>query len=234
MTAYRPNEAGGLYTVYSQHRAYFNSINKNKWEPRQQMLQDLKDEIDRWKRNQEQVVLMMDCNEDVRDVRFRKFLREVGMKEIILDRHGMEAPATHINGTLPIDGIFATVSVNIVKGGYTSFADGVQGQRTDHRCLWVDLAIQEVFGQKTPPLIRFAGQRVKSTHPKIVNRFNTAYKKYVIRNQLAHKVYQLEGKVTFPIQHIHQVEAKEIAKLRQEGIQYADKRCRRLFRGAIA
>ena len=72
------------------------------------------------------------------------------MQEVILDRHGTNAPATYIEGSLPIDGIFATAAVNIVQGGYTSFADGVQGQRTDHRCLWVDIALTEVFGHITP------------------------------------------------------------------------------------
>ena len=72
---------------------------------------------------------MMDCNEDVRSPMLKKFLLEVGMQEVILDRHGTNAPATYIEGSLPIDGIFATAAVNIVKGGYTSFAEGVQGQQ---------------------------------------------------------------------------------------------------------
>ena len=82
---------------------------------------------------------------------FKKFLNNVGMQEVLLHRHSTNAPATHIKGTLPIDGIFATAAVNIVQGGYTSFTDGVQGQRTDYRCLWVDIALTDVFGQNTPP-----------------------------------------------------------------------------------
>ena len=145
------------------------------------MLNDLTSEINRWKRNREQVIIMMDCNEDVRSESFKKFLNDVGMKDIIMARHGDKAPSTCIDGSLPIDGIFATAAINIVQGGYTSFADRVQGQRTDHHCLWVDISIQEVFGHKTPALIQFGGHRVKSSHPNIVNKFNTQYKK--IRNQ---------------------------------------------------
>ena len=58
----------------------------------------------------------------------KKFLLEVGMQEVLLERHGTNAPATYIEGSLPIDDIFATAAVNIVQGGYTSFADDVQGQ----------------------------------------------------------------------------------------------------------
>ena len=87
------------------------------------MLTDLTTEINCWKRNREQVIIMMDCNEDERSDSFRKFLNDVGMKDIIMARHGDQAPATYIDGSLPIDGIFATAVVNIVQGGYTSFAE---------------------------------------------------------------------------------------------------------------
>ena len=103
-----------------------------------QMLNNFTTEIHKWKKNWEQVIVMMDCNEDVRSTHFQKFLKGVGMKEIIMERHGKQAPATYIDGNLPIDGIFATAAVTIVQGGYTSFVDGVQGQRTDHRCCgWI-------------------------------------------------------------------------------------------------
>ena len=72
--------------VYSQHRSsYYNDIQKNQWELQSQMLQDLSNEITKWKQQQEQVILMMDCNEDVRSPMLKKFLLEVGMQEVILD-----------------------------------------------------------------------------------------------------------------------------------------------------
>ena len=108
--------------------------------------------------------------------------------EIIMDRHGKHASATYIDGNLPINRIFATASVNIVQGGYTSFADGVQSQQTDHQCLWVDISIQGLFWRT--PSQEFA--------PTIVNKFNTNCKQFVIKNRLAHKTFQLERAITFP------------------------------------
>ena len=110
-----------------------------------------------------------------------------------------------------------------MKGRYTSFAEGVQGQQTDHRCLWVDIALTDVFGHITLPLMRFAGQRVKSSDPRIVNKFNTSYKRFVLQNKLSHRIFRLEQEVTYPIQPRHQQEAEDIARLRSEGIQFADK-----------
>ena len=71
------------------------------------MLDDLRTAIHKWKRNREQIILIMDCNEDVRSRNFQQFLKDVGMHEIIQQRHGSEAPATYIDGSTPIDGIFA-------------------------------------------------------------------------------------------------------------------------------
>ena len=218
ITAYRPNPSAGPYTVYAQHRAFFNEIQKAKWEPRKQMLEDLKQEIKKWKNDKEQVILMMDCNEDVRGETMTHFLDETGMKEIILQRHGSKAPGTYIDGQAPIDGIFTSCSLEAVKAGYTSFLDGVQGQRTDHRCLWVDIDVVAVFGNKTPPLLKFTGRRVQSRNPNIVKTFNKKYKEFAIKHRLAQRIFQLEREVTFPISN-EQIElAETIVQQRYEGI----------------
>ena len=197
------------------------------------MLTDLKKYIHRWKNQDEQIVLLMDCNEDVRSGNIQAFLSEVDMREAILHKHGNDAPGTHINGTHPIDGIFTTRSVSIQSGGYCSFDQGVQGKRTDHRCLWIDVRITTVFREKMPPLMKFCGRRVKTTDPRIVERFNSHYKKFVIKHQMAQRIFRLEQSVTCPISDQHQQEAETLAHLWQQGIQYADKRCRRLFRGLV-
>ena len=43
------------------------------------------------------------------------------MHDVITDRHCTQAPATFIDG----DGILAIDAIKIVRGGYTSFAEGV-------------------------------------------------------------------------------------------------------------
>ena len=100
---------------------------------------------------------MMDCNEDVWSDWMQQFLNDVGMKEVIHDRRRSQAPGTYIDGKVPIDGIFSTCAVTIQQGGYTSFEQGVQGQRTDHQCLWVDIETEALFGSKTTPLMQFQG-----------------------------------------------------------------------------
>ena len=63
---------------------------------------------------------------------------------------------------------------------------------------------------------------------------STRVLRFIIQNKLSHQIFRLERDVTYPIQPHHQHEAEDIARLRSEGIQYADRRCRRLFRGEVA
>ena len=122
---------------------------------------------------------------------------------------------------------------HIKSGGYTGFNQGVQGQRTDHRCLWIDMPTSALIGSKTPPITRFQGRRFKSGHPKIAKHFNKKYEEFMIKNNLHQAIYRLEADVCFPITDEQRDRVEKIAKLRAEGIQYADKKCRWLFRAEI-
>ena len=65
---------------------------------------------------------------------------------------------------------------------------------------------------------------MKSKHPRIAHRLNHMYNKHFgIKHGLAHKIFQLEAEVEFPITQEQKLKAEEIAKLRSDGIQYADK-----------
>ena len=61
----------------------------------------------------------------------------------------------------PIDGIFATFDIQPIQCGYESFDRGVQADRADHRCLWADLDLEQVFGHVLPPLQRPPSRRLK-------------------------------------------------------------------------
>ena len=112
ITAYRPNASTGPFTVHSQQVEYYNEI-KMSCNPRQQMLDDLQLAIVQWKEEGHQIVLQMDCNEDVRSTAFQRFLQTTGLRDSILHRHGTNAPATYIDGSNPIDGIFVTPAIEI-------------------------------------------------------------------------------------------------------------------------
>jgi hypothetical protein len=65
----------------------------------------------------------------------------------------MKAPSTYRRNTTdtPIDGIWASLGVNIITGGYFEMDEVIPG--TEHRCLWVDIDHKVAFGQDGTPLI---------------------------------------------------------------------------------
>jgi hypothetical protein len=53
------------------------------------------------------------------------------------------------NGSLEIDGIWATPSIWIEQGGY--LADGQAMPRTNHRALWINVTYECMYGHILPP-----------------------------------------------------------------------------------
>jgi hypothetical protein len=236
ITAYRPikTAAASLYTVYRQHWAHYKSLGTER-DPRAAILDDLTTAIQEWRKDGEHIVLMMDANEDVRGTTMTQFLATLQMREVILERNGEDvAPRTHIRGQKPIDGIFVTDSIDIINGGYASFDQGVQARRADHRCLWIDIHVVDVFGHRMPGPVKFQARRVNGQDPRTINAFNAHYKAFALRTGLARRIFWLEDHAVYPLPIELHAEAEAIAQLRYEGIQYADKRCRKLHLGGAA
>ena len=119
ISAYRPcaNKSAGTKNVYSQQRRYFNKLGKN-WDPRKALLQELAEVIKGCHEEGENVVLVMDCNEDVFSKNIQTFLKSCDLKDAIVSKHiTLEGrpPATYEGGTKTIDGIFTSVNIQTVK-----------------------------------------------------------------------------------------------------------------------
>jgi hypothetical protein len=82
------------------------------------------------------VVLLAYLNADFRGDKTRKYMADLGMREVITEFHGDEVPPTYNRVSKPIDGIFMTQDLYIVQGGYMHFDMGIG---SDHRCLWLDI-----------------------------------------------------------------------------------------------
>jgi hypothetical protein len=238
ITAYRPvtTAMAKVYLVYRQHWADFKALDEEyAMDPRDQILLDLTTLIQGWRDEGDHVVLMMDANEDVRSKHMKDFLCNLHMQEVLLEKHGETvAPRTHIRGSVPIDGIFATESLDILRGGYAAFDEGVKAKRADHRCLWIAVCITAVFCHTMPGPLKHAARQVNGKDPRTIINFNTAYKAFAIRTGLSRHIFALEQQATYPLPVALQVEAEAIAQLRYEGIQHANRRCRTLHFGGAA
>jgi hypothetical protein len=107
------------------------------------MLNDLEEHIRELKRENHEIILMADWNEDIRGRKISNFINKLELKETILSRHGTRhAPSTYIEGSTPIDGIFTTRGISIQGSGYLAFSEGIKG-KPDHRAAWIDVTVQQ-------------------------------------------------------------------------------------------
>jgi hypothetical protein len=55
------------------------------------------------------------------------------MRGIVIELHEETPPHTYLEGSVPIDGIFATQGIEATFGGYSPFSEGIY---SDHRLVW--------------------------------------------------------------------------------------------------
>ena len=141
---YRPvlNSQGQL-SVWTQQK---EQLERNGVDtcPQKMFLIDLLNAVKEWMEKGDQIVLAMDANDDVQFNPIRAAMQAVGLSEVITTLHDPDktvAPRTYERGSRPIDGLFVTPSLLSARCGYLPFV-------LDHRCLWIDIPMDIVFGQE--------------------------------------------------------------------------------------
>ena len=192
VTAYRPvlNKTG-ILSVWNQQKAYFDEQQRSGC-PRDLFIADLKDEIIAWKEAGDQIVLMLDCNEDVRTGQFTKIMQELGLVETVTTQHGSDGPPTYERGSNPIDGIYVSSTLQGLRCGYLDFT-------FDHRCLWMDIPVAIAFGHTIPPSIARRARRLNCNDPRIVKRYLDFLKSYLEGRNMFARVDALFAETSFPL-----------------------------------
>jgi hypothetical protein len=230
VTIYRPVFSDGPLSTYQQQRCILLDRGIDTC-PRQQILDDLAIQIERWKAEGLQVIVAGDFNEDVRGKSISNFFAQLQMREMILEQHGHMPPNTYVDGSVPIDGIFATGGINSSLSGYTSFSWGLY---SDHRMLWVDLDMSTILGTNAAPLWKPMARRLKCEDPRLVEKF--------VKTRLKHmqetNIDEIKHTITEMIVSNATVQEwgpifEELDQLRVEGILHADRQCRRLCMGNV-
>ena len=101
ISAYRPCKpsSAGMSTAYMQQQRFLD-LKKDDRNPREAMLEDLGDQLQVFKDNNDQIILLMDCNEDVGSRPMQEWLREQELTEVISSTHDQSpAPPTYNRGS---------------------------------------------------------------------------------------------------------------------------------------
>ena len=107
---------------------------------------------------------------------------KMGMEEAILKKNS-SPPATHQMNTKrePIDGIFVTKGIGVLKAGYLPFGEGGQ---SDHRALWIELEANRVLGMTVSDMKKIQPRRLTCSIPSLVSKYNTKLKEELKKEKL--------------------------------------------------
>ena len=229
--AYRPCVPSGdrsSQSVYAQHQQYFDGKRDDVC-PRKAFIRDLGKEITKWLAAGDQIIICLDANEDMKQGKVAEAFQAKGLREVILEKHGMNAPPTTDNGSLTIDGIWAMQSIRIQAGGYLECGGSIP--RTNHRALWIDVHYRVAYGHIIPPLVRAKARRLKLLDPRIVKRFNDKYEELIIHHQLDVRIASLTSVATYPLLPWMIKEYEWLDRMKLACVMEADKYCRKLPMG---
>ena len=107
---------------------------------------------------------------DVRDNN-KKLVQELEMRGIggkITGRYGKEgAPNTHIRGLNPIDGIFGSEELEMVRGGYI----GGNPVLSDHRFAWAEFTYDSILGEDRGEVYSPGARKLQLEYTKVTKSF---------------------------------------------------------------
>ena len=200
--------------------------------PRELFLVDLATEILKWKGEGDSIVIMGDFNEDIRSDTISNWKDRVGLEDVMLQRMeitGAPPPNTYNRGHLPIDTILCSPGIQVEQAGFLPFGNGVG----DHRPLFIDITIASSLGVNLPPSKSVKARRLKLQDPRIVNKYNKCLKKFFNQFSLSNQALLLQERITQPINAEDALEYEKLDAIRIRGMQFAEKRCRKLQMGGV-
>lgn len=220
------NENSG--SVYSQQRRVMLDRNDDRC-PVKAFWEDLWIELGRWTEEGDIIIVGGDFNEDIYKPELIQKFKNLGMVNGLHRMHPSLFPInTHKEGSRTIDGIFISESVEIFKCGYLNFDEGIP---SDHRPVWADIKIKELFDRKYPSNPISNPRRLTLQDPRVVRKYTQDLKDYMRIHKIKEKVIELRNTVTNPMsqQDIDKFEALD--KLRTQGLKQAERKCRKLKMG---
>ena len=146
ITAYRLSQTSqpyGYKTAFNQQYRTMRKQGIRHPKPKSKFGEDLLHQIQEWKKKGE-VILMIDANADLNDNEWATFIAKVELFDVMTSKHGYHSPNTYVRGNRTID--YILVSQNILpcvqKCGMLAYNDGILA---DHRGLWIDIDIPQLF-----------------------------------------------------------------------------------------
>jgi exonuclease III len=236
---YRPCLGGtGEMTVTAVQRRCLQDKDDHR-DPRQAFLEDLKRDIDSWTAAGDALVLCGDINQDILSPQIVNFFESAGLRHLIFSKHDSSlAPPTYYRATrTAVDGIWASPSLDLVRGGYLPKL-AFPG---DHLPIWFELSYHQAFGHSLPKIWKPQARRLQLRDPRCVKRYNRFLRKFLLEKQLPQRQFALESDLhhhatttgVYSLDADQQTEAWNIDVETTKCMLKAEKRCRKLHMGGV-
>jgi hypothetical protein len=115
-------------------------------------MKDLQSKLESWMEQGNLILIGMDANDNVRTGDVNTMLRTQGLSEVHAAQHlHLVTQATCNKNTqgIPVDGIWASPSLESLAAGYYGFGEVLMG-KTDHCAIWPDFLYESALGFKPP------------------------------------------------------------------------------------
>ena len=145
--------------VYEQQHRYYRTKNYHIKDPVHNFDTNLLALLSLWRLQGEEVLLMIDLNENIHTGNFAKALaeEEILMDEVFSRVNNTQAPNSHITGSEPICGIYASPGIDCT-GYFIHRHDFGLG---DHRMHSLDITMESLFGCSAPTPRRKAARNLQ-------------------------------------------------------------------------
>jgi hypothetical protein len=198
-------------------------------------MEDLKNHIQQWIEEGDQVMIGGDLNHDVFSQTVISLFESLGVTNLIYNRHDPSgAPSTYFldeEGKI-VDGIWGTPGLIATRCGYLR-PDEFPG---NHSLLWMDISYQSALGYNPPRPQTFGARRLQLQDKRCVRRYLESYRTQIQLYNLPQRQFYLESKtkpnVPLTPGQIQEIEA--IDHLKTICMKRAEKQCRKLKKGEVA
>ena len=178
------HKSDGLSTVYQQHLRYLQLNNMLDTTPRELMKRDLIKQLKTWVDQGDRIVLTMDANEHVLRGPLCKALVDpengLKMREVSHEAWGKTPPNTYIDGTDPIDGIWASDTLEVMGVKILPFYSSVG----DHRTMVFDITTRSLIGKFEKKIVRSGCRRLTTTNEASLAKYTAIVEQQMARHKM--------------------------------------------------
>ena len=138
-----------------------------------------------------QFILMGDFNIDLTaNSKLVEELADRGIIDVMKEKHQYRGvPNTRNPGSKPIDGIFASNSLEVVRCGY----DAGDTLMSDHRFIWAQFSWNSMLGTHRSKVCSPKERRLQTQYEKVMKKFNALFEEQIDIHKLLEKAQILDA-----------------------------------------